>query len=433
MFPRKSAGSQCFRFAHSLEIIAPPDVASGDQVNYLISYKNEGQNTVPNVIIRADYPDTFNFSPLPDPAISQGNNVWYVGDLAAGQSGKLTITGKLSGNQNELKSLNVSVGAEENGSFISYNQQSGNTTIAVSPIAIVQTVNDSADLNANAGDLLRFNIAFQNTGNIGLTNVIVTEKLDSPVLDYSTLDAAGGYFDPDKKTITWKASDHPQLASLESGRGGSIAFNIKVKDVIPVASANDKNFVVASVVTADSPDIPTPVGANKIVAGNDIDIKLNSKLTLAVTGYYSDVNIPNSGPAPPKVGQETTFTIHWQVGNVSNDVSDAQVSAVLPTGVTMTEFFRKTPKSPTTKEIIPLSGRLATCLLLPEFCRRPGKPVFVKIKPSPDQANKTPDLLGISTFSATDSYTGQQISTKAEAKTTALLEEKSLNYYQVIP
>ena len=347
----------------------------------------------------------------------------------------MTITGKLSGNQNELKSLNVSVGAGENGSFISYNQQSGNTTIAVSPITIVQTVNDSANLNANAGDLLRFNIAFQNTGNIGLTNVIVTEKLDSPVLDYSTLDAAGGYFDPEKKTITWKASDHPQLASLESGRGGSIAFNIKVKDVIPVASANDKNFVIASVVTADSPDIPTPVGANKIVAGNDIDIKLNSKLTLAVTGYYSDVNIPNSGPAPPKVGQETTFTIHWQVGNVSNDVSDAQVSAVLPTGVTMTgKVFPEDSQITYNERDNSIVWEIGNLPAATGILSAPREASFqVKIKPSPDQANKTPDLLGISTFSATDSYTGQQISTKAEAKTTALLEDKSLNYYQVIP
>ena len=64
----------------SLEIMAPQNVASGDEVNYLINYKNTGERDFEGLRIKMDYPDGFTFS-TSDPKSFEGNNIWYIGTL----------------------------------------------------------------------------------------------------------------------------------------------------------------------------------------------------------------------------------------------------------------------------------------------------------------------------------------------------------------
>lgn len=411
----------------TLEVMAPQNISNDDEVNYLITYKNEGAETLENIRVKADYPERFTFSSS-DPRSSEGNNIWYLGNLAPGQSGKIVVVGKLEGNRDEIKLVNVAIGANNNGQFVSYNEADAKTNIASSPLTITQTVNGLHELSANAGDHLQFEINYKNEGTLGLRDVIVTEHLDSAVLDYATLDMDGGQYDASNKTIAWKATDYRELKNLTSGQGGIIKFSINVKGIIPVASANDKNFIIASIAKIDSPDVPTPISMNKIISGNKMDIKLNSKLVLDVRGYYGDTSIPNSGPIPPKVEQETTYTMHYIVTSVSNDISDAKVETNLPTSVMMTGkiFPEGSPLvyNERTNSIVWTIGNLTAGTGIIS----PGKEVSfqVKIKPSVDQAGDVAPLLKESVFSAKDLFTGESISARVDGKSTHLLEDASL-------
>jgi hypothetical protein len=411
----------------TLEVMAPQNISSGDEVNYLITYKNDGVENFENIRVKIDYPEQFTFSSS-DPKSSEGNNIWNLGNLSAGQSGKIVVAGKLEGKRDETKIVSIMIGANDNGDFVSYNETDVKTRIVSSPLTIVQTVNGFENLNTNAGEYLRFEINYKNEGNLGLRDVIVTEHLDSPVLDYTTLDMAGGSYDAQSKTIVWKAADYEELKNLLPGQGGVIKFSVRVKEIIPVASADDKNFVISSLAKIDSPDVPTPISMNKIISGNKMDIKLNSKLILDVKGYYNDVNIPNSGPIPPKVGEETTYTMHYIVKSVSNDISDAKVETSLPTSVVMTGkvFPEGTPLSynERTNSIIWNIGNLTAGTGI----MSPGKEVSfqVKIKPSADQTGDAAPLLKESVFSARDLFTQESISARVSDKSTHLLEDSSL-------
>ncbi|MFZ2188583.1 MAG: hypothetical protein WAV73_03435 [Candidatus Moraniibacteriota bacterium] len=411
----------------TLEVTAPQNISSNDEVNYLVNYKNEGAENFENIRIKIDYPEQFTFTSS-DPKVFEGNNIWYVGSLAGGQSGKIVVAGKMSGNRDEVKLAKVTIGANSNGGFVSYNEESVRTKIISSPLVITQTVNGLDNLTANAGDNLRFKIDYKNEGPLGLRDVIVTEHIDSTVLDYSTLDTDGGAYDANSKTITWKASDHKELKNLASGQGGTISFIINIKGVIPVASGNDKNFVISSLAKIDSPDIPTPISMNKVISGNKMDIKLNSKLVLDVKGYYNDAKIPNTGPVPPKVSQESTYTMHFIASNVSNDIESAKVEAVLPTSVSVTgKFFPEGSPifyNERTNSIIWNIGNLEAGAGIVS----PGKEVAfqVKIKPSVDQVGQEAPLLNESVFSAKDLFTGENISAKVPGKSTRLYEDDGL-------
>ena len=206
--------------------------------------------------------------------------------------------------------------------------------------------------------------------------------------------------------------------------------------MIPINGANDKNFVISAVAKIDSPDIPTPISMNKIIAGNKIDIRLNSKLVVDVKGYHNDSNITNDGPIPPKVGQETTYAIHWLASNVSNDINNARIEAVLPTGATMTgKIYPEDAKITYNERNNSIVWEIGNMAAGTGILSAPKEASFqVKIKPSVDQVNRFADLIGPSTFYAKDAFTGDDLSSTAGIKNTELQEDGSLGYnYKVVP
>jgi len=413
----------------TLEIMAPQGMASGDALDYQVSYKNVGAEDFENIRIKVDFPDGFIFSKA-EPAVSESANIWYIGHLSAGAEGKIVISGKLQGDRDQIKNVTAYIGTIDQGQFVSYNEEGTSTKIMASPLSISQIVNGSTNFSANAGDALGFEIHYRNDGDLGLRNVNIKESFDSLVLDYSTLEMDGGAYDTDNRTIEWKASDHPELASLAPGQGGVIRFSIRVKNVIPIENDNTKNFVISSVVKIDSPDISTPLEMNKIIAGNRMDIKLKSKLIMDVKGYYNDPLISNSGPIPPTVGQETSYTIHLKAGNVSNDITDAKIDVVLPTGVVMTNvtypadakivYNERTNSLTWTIGTMQVGEGILSSLPLREVAFQ------IKIKPSLDQAGEKVDLIKSASFSAKDSFTGDNLVAQSGSKTTLLTEDLSI-------
>jgi len=428
-------GVNIISFPIILEVLAPLKISSGDAIDYLVSYKNKSEENFENIKVKIEYPEGFTFS-MANPKASESNNVWYIGHVSKGQEGKIVISGKLEGARDEVRVIRADIGSSA-GEFSSYNKESAGTKIEASPLFITQRVNGLTNLTANAGDSLMFEIDYKNEGSIGLKDVIITEKIDSPALDYTKLSMDNkGAYDPSNRTITWKASDFKELAHLEPGGEGKVVFNIKVKDVIPVETADDKNFVISSLAKIDSPDIPTPIESNKIIAGNKIDIKLNSKLGLEVKGYYEDPFIKNSGPLPPTVGLETTYALHWKVFNVSNDLAEAKVETILPTSVVFTG--QKYPQdaifdyNERTNTLIWQIGNLSagTGVLMPA-----KEAIFqVKIKPAPNQIKNSVDLTGASVFSGRDLFTNENVSISVEKKDTSLREDPTIQEkYKVEP
>lgn len=428
-------GINIISFPVTVEVLAPQNLASGDEIQYFISYKNTGVEDFENAKLRVSYPEGFTLSNA-EPAASEGNNIWYIGHLSIAEEGKIVIKGKLEGSKDDTRVLRVELGSAEGGQFVSYNNESVSTKIEASPLVISQTVNGLTNYVARAGEELNFEITYRNDGSIGLRDVIVTEKIESPILDFGSLKLKKGAYVSSDSAIIWKASDFSELANLAPGKEGKITFSIKIKDVIPIVNDNDKNFIISSIAKIDSPDIQTPIDSNKIISGNKIDIKLKTKIGLSAKGYYEDSRIKNTGPIPPVVDSETTYTLHWSVMNVSNDITDAKVEAILPTGVVMTGAKYPEDSNLTYNErtnmLVWQIGNLpaGTGIIGPE------KEIAFqfKIKPSINQIGSGVELLGESTLSGQDSFVKEDIFIKADAKSNALKEDNSIGEkYKVQP
>lgn len=414
-----------------LEMSGPREAAPGNAVNYSVKYKNNGESVFRNLKMKVDYPADFSYA-ASEPLPTQDNNVWYIGDLGAGEEGEVKISGNINGRNDEIKRFRASLGEfRGNEEFFSYADSESSLKIVGSSFEIEQTVNGKKDtVIVNAGEVLQFNVKFRNASSIGLKDVVLTEELKSPVLEYTRLAISNSkaYVDFSKGTLTWKASENPFLKVLNPAQGGEVSFSIPVKEIIPVSGSNDKNFSVSAVAKIDSPDVPTPEGANKIVASNAVNIRLNSKLGLAAEGYYNDSEIQNSGPLPLQTGVETTFAIHLKLLNVSNDLADAKVVGTLPAGVTWKGVF--VPKDANvsfngrTNEFSWEIGKLPAGI---GVLTDPRELVFqIGVTPGQNLIGGYAPLLGKTIFSGQDSFTGENLEASIEGKDSNLTEDISV-------
>lgn len=399
-----------------LEIDAPLETADSNDIEYVVDYENMSSRYFNNVRLEVSYPEGFNFSSaLPEP--SEGDNLWYLGNLNEGGKGQVRIRGSIKGAENEAKVIKLKIGSlDENNNFIVYSSREKLTRMVAPTFYISQAVNGLTDLDIHTGDELNYKILYRNNGNIGLRNSIITLKIESPVLDFSKL--RGGAYDSATNMITWKAVDIPQLANLQPGEEGYVSFFVPVLGRIPIESSQDKNFRVVSVAKIDSPDVPTPSGSNKIIASNRLDLKLTSTVILEAAVYYENDDIQNSGPTPPKVGEETTYMIRWSISNVHNEISDAKVSSSLPTGVRFTgKVYPENEKekltfNERTNQIVWDLGTINNGIGILE--QKKEIAFQVAVTPQSNQIDKEIILLNTSVVTATDSFTSEAI--RAEIK-----------------
>lgn len=90
-----------------INITSQQSIASGDEVIYILEYKNVEKINLYNVEFILRYPNGFNFESANPEASNEFNTVWKIGDLAKNQTGQIEIRGKLIGEVGSLKTLHA--------------------------------------------------------------------------------------------------------------------------------------------------------------------------------------------------------------------------------------------------------------------------------------------------------------------------------------
>lgn len=405
----------------SLEITAPLELATGQDVEYVVDYSNESDLPFSNLRVKVEYPPGFQFvSSEPKPAESE--SVWYVGNFDAHGNGKIIIRGVLSGAREERKRVYGMIGFfQGEGKFVAYAENERQTRVIASPLSISQTVNGLTEIAANQGDILRYVIRYRNDGDIGLRDAIVTMDIDPTALDMSQLVLEHGAYDATRKMLIWKASDVLNLGRLEPGAGGEITFSVPAAKAS--ASMNGKNLSVRSVAKIDSPDIPTPIGSNKIIGSNTLYVKLNSLVGVDIKALYDDAAFQNSGPIPPKVGQKTSYTIRLNITNSSNDLKQTRVVVTLPTSVNYEKFFPTGETVAFNERTNELTWDLGTLAATGETSRELAFQVMVT--PNSNQVSKGLILATSVIFTAVDTFTHQDIRVQKGEQDNFLRDDKT--------
>lgn len=392
----------------NLIVNAPKEALDESSIEYEVVYENNGTQNLSDLNLRLEYSDGFIFqSATPQPV--GGENVWHIGNLNIGSRGSIKVMGSVDGQQYDVKLLKAMIFKNENNNTeIVYGKAEGITKMVSSPLMISHKLNGKNETNVNLGESLQYVINYSNRGEIGLKDVIIKFKIDSPVINYEKIKLKTGAYNSKTKDITWKASDIPELQKLNPGDVGEILFSIPLKDKIDITNPNDKNYILESVVSIDSSDVAFQSLGNSKNISNTVLAKLNSKVILESKIYYKDGDIENFGPIPQKLGEETSYVVNWKVSNVSNNISDTKVSAFLPTWINWKGSVfpegEKTTFNERTHEIIWEIGSLENGR---GILNSPKEVKFqISLIPEINQVGKLLDLVYETKISGTDDFTG---------------------------
>ncbi len=412
-----------------LDLDLPSRLVSGQSFKFSLKYVNQAEVSFEDLGIKINYPTDFTFQSA-DPQPAEENNIWLLDSLMAGQEGKIFIQGLIQGEQGQAQSFKAELGVfEEEEEFELIAKTVNALEISSSPLSVSQTINGQTDYIAETGEKLNYLIDYQNTTDVGISEVVITSELNGAAFDLSSLDLEKGSFDGASRTITWKTSNLPALEFLGPGQDGQLSFSIKIKDPLPINSYGDKNFKVTNKVEIDSSQVPLSLGDIQIAGQSQLISKIASQLTLQTKGYYYDDLIPNSGSIPPKVGQTTTYTIKWRLINTANDLEEVRVEASLPPHV---QWQSKISPSNENLSYNSQTGRLtwrvgdlpaATGLLLPV------KQVAFQVAITPGLAHLGGfvELIGQSKATGQDTFTGLSLESISSAIDTDLPDDPQVS------
>ena len=150
--------------------------------------------------------------------------------------------------------------------------------------------------------------------------------------------------------------------------------------------------------------MPPGVAASAVRAGTTITAKLATALVASSKIYYEDPRgaLSNSGPHPPKVGEETTYIITWSVEAGTSALKNVEMVATVQPGVTVTDtLISSNEKKPTYNSA---NGQLRWVIETIPAGRAESTSVKVSITPAANQVGREVPLLGGTTVKAKDGF-----------------------------
>ena len=403
-----------------ISVEAAKTAAVGERIAAIIHIRNLGDTPIENAQLKLS-PDPGMDLATEDsgfsPDFSVLDSYWNLPKIKPLDQVDLYSVLYVQGNPGDTRTLGIAINKSQNNQTYTLRNIAHVITISTSQVAVTQTFNqnDQGTLIVSTGQSIDGAVNYKNTGTTGLTDAIMKVHFEGPGLDVSTLKLHSGSYDPKTNTITWTAASLPELQRILPGQGGQItySFNILPYAQFPPSGKNQKLIATASL---DSPDLPAPTGQTRQIISDRFAMPVQTGILLATDAFYDDgrLGIQSTGPLPPQVGQQTTYTLRTKVGSTLNDAQNNQVTIVLPDGVTYTNQSYKSSGSIDYNErtntvvwtIDPLRGLTGRSLPLEEL------DIQVAITPGADKRGQEVQLAQSVSDSGKDTFTGNQVTVK---------------------
>lgn len=396
----------------SLTLSAPPTIAPGDPIQYVLDYRNESDEDISDLILDFDYPDDFsskNFDPQPE----SGNNLWLIKLLKKGSGGRISVDGVLSGSEGDNRIVSAKLKRKIGDQYIDYQKISAATVISNPILGIEVLANNSSDYTASLGDKLNYRIKYRNNSNFDLSGMNLEVRLEGDMFELSKLDTRGGFFDSTSKVIRWDFGANPDFANLSANAKGQIDFDIAIKSIFPSTSVTSRDRFVKVTAKLNAPNVNGEFERDETSVSASLITRIWAQPTFNQSVYYNDSDFGSSGPLPLVAGEETLLTVHWQLANPGNETENVKIIAKLPLGVEWTNMVKTIDDKPAplfnpdTSEVTWLLSKLpyGTGSYTPKY----ETSFQIKVKPNDSQKGNTISILENVQFTGTDSFTKQGI------------------------
>ena len=343
------------------------------------------------------------------------NSSVLLGTLAPGARSKVTITGTLTGQDNEQRVFHFTVGtaksAQDQTLAVTYMTQDTSITITAPFITTTLALNGDTSptivLAPNASQ--NVSLSYTNTLPTSITDAIVVVTLSSTAVDYDSIKSTSGFYNSATHSVIFSKDTDPALAVLAPSAFGVGTFTFQTLPASSLISAPTVIFTTSvSGTRVGQSNVPVQVSASATTTA-----KVTTDVVLPTYSLYSSGPLKNIGPIPPQIDQATTYSIVWNVQNKGSAVAGGVISAVLPNYVTYTDLttgIGSFSYNDASRTVTWNTGDLVQ--------GASAQGVFqVSLIPSISQRGSAVSLTRIASFSGYDRFAGVQVAATADSVT----------------
>lgn len=422
--------------AYALTLTAPAlavktellkEASAGQEVVLSTDVESNSPSLLKGALLQIEYPQGFVFeSALPAPSF--GDNAWKLGDMALGDKRHVEIKGIIHGEDAQEKVFRIYTGVTKSETAPTFDTvfsslQSG-LVIKKPFLGVNIVVNGSTNPNfvfqRPSGEIA---ILWKNNLPDKIIDGQIEVAIKGATINRNTIMIQdGGFYRSSDDVLFWDKRTSESLRVIPTGGKSGVGFSFKF---LPLVSDNNTVF--------RNPEVEIGVSVKgKRVSESNVPEEINSFVTkkykVATTLQFAGRSVyyvgpfPNTGPLPPKVQHETTYTIMWAIQNTANDVSDAVVKAVLPPYVEWKDLVSPSGANlvynPVSHEI---SWNLGKIKAGTGYEINPQEVSFqVGLSPGLAQVGKTPAMISQATFTGKDDFTGVEVNRDVDPLTTLL-------------
>ena len=394
-------------------------ISSGQETDIAVTLISNSPTPLQGVLVRAEYPTGFDFTQS-DPAPTYGQNMWLLDSIDPEGETTITIKGIVVGKETDEYAINFTVGVPNEG-----DQQTLASVFATAQtqfeierpfLDIDLSIDGSRESSVAVQPGKRSNVVMEMTNALDdtLYDISVEVDLSGNAFSIYEVGPSTGYFDPSKNTITWDVSNTALLRQATPGEEKRLSFTIE-----PTGASLTPQVNIAVNVTARR--VSESQVSQQLVGTANAAIKVVSvPEVITLVGHNIDI-FPDTGPMPPIVDQETTYTVTLKVANGSNNITDAVVNTTLPAYVTYLDESvgaGALSYNPTTRALEWSAGDIdANAEVFTAF--------QVSVVPRALHVGTTPTIVGEQRVRAVDQFTSEVVRDVNPAVTTSLNPDRS--------
>lgn len=393
-------------------------ISSGQEMEIVIKVSSNSATDLKDILVKADYPAGFDFTKS-DPSPVSGENVWQIDELLPGEDASITLNGIVVGKETDEYAMHYSVGVSNDSNRLSlasiFTTASTEFVIEQPFIGVTLALNGdkSGSVAVESGEAVDIVIGVQNTLEDTIYDGKVLLNLSGNALSDYQVEARQGHYDSINNQVRW---DHADVSSLRSLSPGG-------KTELRLALVPDPDIKVTPQLAFDV-DVRarriTEDNVNEELVGTAAGVaKVTTEASLLSEAARGTSVFTESGPLPPVAEIATTYTITLLAENGTNDISDTEITAALPSYVSwldQTSGAGKITFNETSRTITWNAGDIdANQSKIASF--------QVSLLPSISQIGTTPTLVGEQRLRATDRFTDEVVRTNSNPLTTSLAAE----------
>jgi|GEM_PF-3100853 len=354
---------------------------------------------------------------------------WTVKNFKPNEKKNFNVKGSIVGEDLEEKTFTIEIGKEIEKNYKLYCKKSTKVKVSKSVLSVNLLVNDKEDIViASPGEKLKFKLIAKNFGSE--RSKTLTLSMDFP--DYLNL---GTLIAPQAeaivgRTVNFTSRGVPKLSSLKAGEEVEIEFEINVASGVAYLIKKGEKGIEFDLYSTLKEGLSSD--SNK-TESKKVKVLLNSELKLIqnkVLYFIQDEDysfLSNTGPLPPKVGEETTYLVFLELGNGTSEVENVELKMKLPGNVSFKEKFSSTIGNISYDNISrTVSWKIEK---LTQFEGMQGSPKKVQaymqlgLVPSYFDAGKTMQITNEWSLTYKDTFTGETIERRFTGKDTSLPDD----------